>query len=168
MCAEPQRVKARLKWFNAAKGFGFVIPEDNPVDAFLHITQLQKMGIYGLGEGAELLCVVEYGQKGASVLEVVQIISLGKCQDDEVSYDPGNAALHAVKGMVKLYHQDKGYGFILPNDGMKDIFVHKSCLEKCGIEELESGMPVRVVYKIAEKGREAVEITLEGTLEGGL
>ncbi len=159
--AEQPLVRAKLKWFNAAKGFGFVIPEDNPVDAFLHITQLQRLGIHGLGEGATILCSVDHGQKGATVIHVEQIIDVGAIPADMLQYDPENDGVAATKGIVKWYKPDKGFGFITPDDGMKDIFVHKTCLDKAEIQELYAGQRVRITFKTAPKGREAVSISIE-------
>ncbi len=156
-------VKARLKWFNGAKGFGFVIPEDNPVDAFLHITQLQKIGVHGLGEGAIVLCAVDYGDKGATVTEVVEILDHGVLPVGLMELDPANADVLKTKGLVKWYKEDKGFGFVTPDDGMKDIFVHKSCLDREGIETLLAGQRVRVAFKTAPKGREAVSLSIEDT-----
>ena len=155
-------IKAKLKWFNAAKGFGFVVPDEDPVDAFLHITQLQKMGLHGLGEGAEILCVVDRREKGAIVTELVKIISLGTISANAPEIDENGTGLYKIKGIVKLYFEEKGFGFITPDDGMKDVFVHKSCLDHCGVAELHPGQRVRISFKIADKGREAVQIEVEG------
>ena len=153
--------RAKLKWFNAAKGFGFVVPEDNPVDAFLHITQLQKMGLHGLGEGAEIMCSVEITDKGAIVTELVEIISVGNLPESVGVPDVVKDGIYKTKGIVKLYFEDKGFGFVTPDDGMKDIFVHQSCLDACGVSELHPGQQVRLSFKVANKGREAVEIQIE-------
>ena len=154
-------VLAKLKWFNAAKGFGFVIPDERPVDAFLHITQLQKLGVHGLGEGAVILCDVDYGDKGASVLVVHKIIDAGNVPISLVEFTPANAMEGQIGGLVKWYKLDKGFGFIMPDDGMKDIFIHKSCLDKSGITELHAGQQVRVTYKTVQKGREALSVSVE-------
>jgi len=156
--------KAKLKWFNAAKGFGFVVPEENPVDAFLHITQLQKLGLHGLGEGAEIMCVIDRREKGAIVTELVEVTSLGLTSDGGLEIDATADGLYKIKGIVKMYLEDKGFGFVTPDDGMKDIFVHKSCLDQCGVTELYAGQRVRISFKIAEKGREAVKIEVENTV----
>jgi CspA family cold shock protein len=154
-------VRAQLKWFNSAKGFGFVIPEDNPADAFLHITQLQKIGVHGLGEGAIILCHIDYGPKGATVTKVDQVIDAGIMPTDTIEYDPENASNVRCKGIVKWYKPDKGFGFIIPDDGMKDIFVHQSCLDRAQIPELRAGQRVRITFKSVDKGREAVTVEIE-------
>jgi cold shock protein len=154
---------ARLKWFNSAKGFGFVVPEHNPVDAFLHITQLQKLGVHGLGEGAVVSCLVDYGEKGATVTKVLEILDPGIIPADLVHYDPANTVIQKIKGIVKWYKQDKGFGFVTPDDGLKDIFIHKSCLERDKIETLYPGQRVRITYKTVEKGREAISLSVEDT-----
>lgn len=164
LCDDKHIIKAKLKWFNAAKGFGFVVPDENPVDAFLHITQLQKLGLHGLGEGAEILCVVDRREKGAIVSELVEVVSLGLVPANTPEVDENGTGLYKIKGIVKLYFEEKGFGFITPDDGMKDIFVHKSCLDHCGVAELYPGQRVRISFKIADKGREAVQIEIEGSL----
>lgn len=157
-------VRARLKWFNAAKGFGFVIPEDNPADAFLHVTQLQKLGIHGLGEGASILCHIDYGDKGATVIDVIEILHPGVLPPDLIAtQNPENAAPFTCKGIVKWYKPDKGFGFVTPDDGMKDIFVHKTCLDRDKIETLYPGQRVRITFKTLQKGREAVSLSVEET-----
>lgn len=156
-------LKAKLKWFNPAKGFGFVVPDDDPVDAFLHITQLQKLGFHGLGEGAEVLCVIDRREKGAIVTELIEVLSKGHTPSKELEKDDKRDGVYKIKGIVKLYTEDKGFGFIAPDDAMKDIFVHKSCLDSSGIEMLYPGQRVRLSFKIADKGREAVHIEVEET-----
>jgi len=152
--------RAKLKWFNSAKGFGFVVPEDNPVDAFLHITQLQKIGLHGLGEGAEILCIIDRREKGAIVTELIEVIFQGQIPENPIEIDEAGNGAFKVLGIVKLYSESKGFGFISPDDGLKDIFVHKTCLDSSEISELYPGQRVRISYKIADKGREATGIEI--------
>ena len=46
------------------------------------------------------------------------------------------------KGVVKFYNEQKGYGFIQPEDGSKDVFVHASALERAGLRALREGQKV--------------------------
>jgi len=80
------------------------------------------------------------------------------------SYDGGNdmqpGPAESLDGVVKWYDPARGFGFILPNDGGKDIFVHITALRRCGIELLEPGQPVRMMVSQAKRGREASSIEL--------
>jgi CspA family cold shock protein len=79
-------------------------------------------------------------------------------------YDGGNdmqpGPAESLDGVVKWYDPARGFGFILPNDGGKDIFVHITALRRCGIELLEPGQPVRMMVSQAKRGREASSIEL--------
>lgn len=162
--AQDEVVKTRLKWFNGPKGFGFVVPEGETIDAFLHITSLQRANISELGEGASLLCSIERGTKGAHVKEVLELLDIGiqpeplKSPEDHTMFD--GQPIQTMRGVVKWYKPDKGFGFIVPEDGKKDVFVHKSCLDDLGLETLETNAPVSMEVKTVSKGREVIKLEL--------
>lgn len=148
-----------LKWFNGTKGFGFVVPDDKSFDAFLHITTLQDVGLHSIGEGAEMMCTVFDGPKGKQVKEILEVLYQGSFSTvPEENTEDGTIRMG---GLVKWYKPDKGFGFIIPDDGQKDVFVHQTRLEELGIEELRAGQRVRVTVRSVDKGREAVNIEVE-------
>ena len=55
-----------VKWFNPAKGFGFIEPEDGGADAFVHISAVEKAGLSTLNEGQKVSFDIESGRDGKS------------------------------------------------------------------------------------------------------
>jgi CspA family cold shock protein len=149
-------VRLQLKWFNGSKGFGFLVPEDGSYDAFVHITTLQDAGLNMVGEGAIFDCELSDGPKGKQVERILKVIQEGKVN---LMPQPENEdGTITMGGIVKWYKPEKGFGFIIPDDGMKDVFIHKTLLDKLEIEALEAGQRVKVTLKMVDKGREAVAI----------
>jgi CspA family cold shock protein len=134
------------------------VPDDESYDAFLHITTLQEAGLHALGEGAVLMCTLFDGDKGKQVGQITEVLEQGSVNlmPEEASED----GTFSMGGLVKWYKPEKGFGFIIPDDGMKDIFIHKSLLDKLEMDELEAGMRVKVTLKLVDKGREAVNIEI--------
>src|ERR1700746_1143175 len=67
------RVEAKVKWFNASKGFGFVTLADGSQDAFLPMAILRRAGYEDAREGASIICEVSAGAKGPLVTTVLNV-----------------------------------------------------------------------------------------------
>jgi CspA family cold shock protein len=63
-------------------------------------------------------------------------------------------------GTVKFFNMDKGFGFIRPDDGTKDVFVHISAVERSGLRGLEEGQKVNFDLQPDQKGPKAVNLTV--------
>jgi CspA family cold shock protein len=158
-----RRVEAKVKWFNAGKGFGFVTVSDGSPDAFLPMAVLRRAGYEDLPEGAVITCEVSAGAKGPLVTNVLKVDSTtAKTSSRAVSgFDrraPGPSTI--LEGAVKRFDADKGYGFISLDGGGKDVFIHITALRRSGVAALDPGQRVRVEIVDGRKGLEAERITL--------
>ena len=66
--------KGTVKWFNSAKGFGFIEPEDGSKDAFVHISAVERAGLSGLNEGQKVQYELQSGQNGKSSAENLSVL----------------------------------------------------------------------------------------------
>lgn len=156
---------ATVKWFNPEKGFGFVAMSDGSGDAFLHCAVLQRAGHDSVSEGASLEVRVGPGQKGLQVTEVVSVdptTAAPSRAPRSPSAGPRDRAAPSgptveTTGTVKWFNPTKGFGFIAPQDGGKDIFVHMSVLGN--LRTLNEGQVVRVSVRQGAKGPEAGSVS---------
>jgi len=164
-------LEATVKWFNAEKGYGFVALTDGTGDVFLHVNTLQAAGVQTVNPGATLKIRVGQGQKGRQVDQVVAVDEstaqrrpAAPMQRTRPSDAPRrqvdlSSAVETV-GTVKWYNPDKGFGFITPQSGGKDVFIHASVLERAGLGPLQEGQSVRMGVVQGMKGPEAGSISL--------
>ena len=63
-----------VKWFNPAKGYGFIEPEDGSKDAFVHISAVERAGLSSLTEGQKVSYEMETGQNGKTSAENISVV----------------------------------------------------------------------------------------------
>jgi CspA family cold shock protein len=142
---------------------GFVtLPDETEV--YLHIRALEAAGSHGVSAGTRLNVTVEEGPRGR---QVAQVIEVGKEVEKAPSYArpdggavAGSSAQVETEGTVKWYNPEKGFGFISPASGEKDIFVHATALSRSGIFMLVEGQNVYVECGQGKKGLEVRSIRL--------
>lgn len=152
-----EEVAAVVKWFNSVKGFGFVQLNDGSPDAFLHISVVEQSGHRDLPEGTKITCSIAEGRKGPQVATILRVDELA-APSARPSAPSGGTTV--VEGTVKFFNPEKGFGFVTPDDGGKDVFVSARTLERVGLATLESDQRVRLNTRMGQKGpmAESVEI----------
>ncbi|RAZ83024.1 DNA-binding protein [Mesorhizobium hawassense] len=145
-------VDVEVKWFNERKGYGFVkIPDGT--DAFLHMRVLEEIASNGVSDGTRLTVTLEETQKGRQVARVLEIV-------ESTSSTSTNA--RESTGTVKWYNPRKGYGFITPARGGRDVFVHASTLARSELSGLFEGQRVLIECRPGKKCPEVQTIRIIG------
>lgn len=144
--------KGVVKFFNAAKGFGFIQRDEGGDDVFVHISSVERAGLEGLAEGQQLeFQLVDRGGKvSATDLVVVgDVIPVAKREPAPQRQLTGEKAT----GTVKFFNSMKGFGFITRDDGQPDAFVHISAVERSGMSGLNEGDQVEFDIEVDRRGK---------------
>ena len=154
-------VAGAIKWFDASKGFGFVIPDNGLADVLLHVTCLRRGGFQTAYEGARVVCEALNRAKG---LQAFRVISMDESTAIRPQLTPPRT--HTVvtptsgleRAVVKWFNRVRGYGLLTRGEGTEDIFVHMETLRRYGLTELRPGQSVLVRYGEGNKGLMAAEV----------
>ena len=159
-----------VKFFNPAKGFGFVARDDGGEDVFVHISAVEQAGLQGLASGQPLgFTLVERNGKVSAIDlkiegEPMPIEDSAPRRDDR-GERPGGAAApggargrrqltgERTSGTVKFFNATKGFGFIARDDGQADAFVHISAVQRAGMTGLEEGDRVAFDIEVDDRGK---------------
>lgn len=166
-------ISAPVKLYDAARGYGFLAPGGGLPDIFCHASVLRKVGLDILIEGATVTCETVRGDRGPQVSRIIAVEPVAGNNDDAVNGSPlpvsHVSAWHErepvgpsveVLGMVKFFDPVRGFGFVVPDDGGPDVFVHMSALARSGLDDLQPGQRVTVWAEEAPRGPKATELAL--------
>lgn len=151
-----------VKWFNPSKGFGFIQPENGGEDVFVHIAAVERSGLSGLNEGDLVAYELEEDRRsGKTSAGNLRVTGQGAAPaarrpaprsfdaprgggyggGDRGGYSGGGTG-ETGTGVVKWFNTTKGFGFIQPDNGGGDVFVHISAVERAGLRGLNEGQQV--------------------------
>lgn len=159
-------VSGTIKWFDAGKGFGFIIPDDGSADVLLHVTCLRRDGFQTAYEGARIV-VDALNRPGGR--QAFRILSMDESTARHPSSLPAarthvqvEATSALVRTEVKWFNRVRGFGFLSEGEGQADIFIHMETLRQFGMAELRPGQFVLVRYGDGPKGLMVAEIRPDG------
>ena len=163
------RVAGRIKWFDATRGFGFLVSDGCDGDVLVHFSVLRDHGRRSLPEGALIECIVEHQDRG---LQARRIISIDL---SEALPSPARPAIPAADRAdrqaladaagtfepveVKWFNRVKGYGFLnRVGEPDADVFVHMETVRLAGLADLQPEERIEARIADGRKGLTAVEL----------
>jgi CspA family cold shock protein len=162
-------VHGRVKWFDATRGFGFLVSDDLDGDVLVHFSVLREHGRRSLPEGAQCDFILTKQERG---LQAKKIVSIDLSEALPPPVRPGipaadradrkalaEAAGEYERVEVKWFNRVKGYGFVNRLDGNgEDVFVHMETVRSAGIQDPQPGQMLEARIAHGQKGLTAVEL----------
>lgn len=156
-------IKGHVKWFDAAKGFGFVVCDDEEGDILLHANVLRNFGRSSVAEGSGIVIDVQVTDRGRQASEIHEISA-----PVENGFEEGLETAHNVPEVdpsvpleparVKWFDKAKGFGFANVFGSDADIFLHVEILRHYGLSDLQPGEAISVRVIDGPRGKMAGEV----------
>lgn len=159
-CTQPGTITGTVKWFDATRGFGFVVSDRADQDILLHVNVLRNFGQSSVVDGSEITLLYQATERGLQATEVLSIVPV-----EVEPVDGGTGFLQTIPdhlpylpARVKWFDRGKGFGFANAFGTTDDIFLHLDVLRRFGLADLAAGEAICIRVLDGARGRLAVEV----------
>lgn len=158
-----QIVHGNVKWFDPAKGFGFIVAEGATADILLHANVLRNYGQSSVTDGAAITVKAQVTLRGVQAVEVLRIdpplgMVLPMVEENAPTTLEELSALALEPARVKWFDKSKGFGFANVFGRPEDVFIHVEVLRVSGFADLQAGEAVCLRIVDGKRGRMAMQV----------
>jgi CspA family cold shock protein len=160
---DPVVVEGRVKWYDAVRGYGFIVADNWEQDILAHANCVRASGRSTLPEGATITVEAQRFERGWQAVAILKVDSasatdLNERPTDYVHDAPRDTPF--VPARVKWFDRAKGFGFVNAFGSARDVFVHMEVLRRSGMPDLQPAEAVAVRVVVGPRGLMASEIRL--------